>query len=259
MGGYFSRFSASCWRRSWTRSSPPSTSWRSRWGTTSASLRLCPGSVAVVFDFRRYELTAKQAAAIAKGRGAKVVVITDPGLSPATESADVVLPVPVDGLPFDSVVGTIALVEALVEAVLLATGDRGIDRMKQWETRCRSPVPTGAPRRARERHCPHWRDGPRSSPARRPGIGRAIADRAAGRRRRGARRRPRRGRPRGHRAVEEFFATVGTSTSSSTAPAVSSARPTPPSTSSRTTPGTPSSRPTSTTMRNLHPCRRPVR
>jgi DNA-binding MurR/RpiR family transcriptional regulator len=97
-------------------------------------LRLAVGSVAVILDFRRYELAAKQAAEVAKRQGATVIVITDQGLSPAVESADVVLPVVVDGIPFDSMVGVLVLIEALVEAVLLASGDRGLDRMKQWES-----------------------------------------------------------------------------------------------------------------------------
>ena len=134
MGGYFSRFSAELLATQLDQVIPFVDFVAQPLGHDIGKLlRLCSGAVAVVFDFRRYELTAKQAAGIAKARGAKVVVITDQGLSPATESADIVLPVPVDGLPFDSVVGTIALVEALVEAVLLATGGRGIERMKEWE------------------------------------------------------------------------------------------------------------------------------
>lgn len=96
-------------------------------------LGLAKGSVAILLDFRRYEMAAKAAAQFAKARGATVIVITDQGLSPATDSADIVLPVMVDGIPFDSDVGLVVLLEALVEAVLLATGDRGLERMKQWE------------------------------------------------------------------------------------------------------------------------------
>jgi DNA-binding MurR/RpiR family transcriptional regulator len=96
-------------------------------------LKLSSGGVAVVLDFRRYELAAKQAADLAKTQGATLIVITDQGLSPAAENADIVLPVSVDGIPFDSFVGLLVLVEALVEAVLIATGERGLTRMKQWE------------------------------------------------------------------------------------------------------------------------------
>ena len=96
-------------------------------------LKLSNSGVAVVLDFRRYELVAKQAADLAKEQGATVIVITDQGLSPASENADIVLPVSVSGIPFDSFAGVLVLVEALVEAVLIATGDRGLARMKQWE------------------------------------------------------------------------------------------------------------------------------
>lgn len=99
----------------------------------SKILRLAEGGVAVALDFRRYELAAKQAVDLAKSQGATVIVITDQGLSPAVQNADIVLPIPVDGVPFDSFVGLLVLVEALVEAVLVATGDRGIKRMNQWE------------------------------------------------------------------------------------------------------------------------------
>ena len=94
-------------------------------------------SVVVIMDFRRYEESAAHAARAARRRGASVVVITDQGLSPATEHADVVLPVKVDGIPFDAMVGVLALVEALVEAVLRGVGERGVARMKDWETSVR--------------------------------------------------------------------------------------------------------------------------
>lgn len=96
-------------------------------------LGLAKGSVAILLDFRRYEMAATSAARFAKARGATVIVITDQELSPATSHADVVLPVMVDGIPFDSDAGLIVLLEALVEAVLFAAGDHGIERMKEWE------------------------------------------------------------------------------------------------------------------------------
>ncbi|MBO0812391.1 MAG: MurR/RpiR family transcriptional regulator [Microlunatus sp.] len=94
-------------------------------------------SVVVIMDFRRYEESAAHAAQAARHRGAAVVVITDQGLSPAADHADVVLPVKVDGIPFDAMVGLLALTETLVEAVLQGTGDRGLNRMKDWETSVR--------------------------------------------------------------------------------------------------------------------------
>ncbi len=99
----------------------------------SKSLRLGASGIAIILDFRRYELTSKQFADLAKRQGATVIVITDQGLSPAAESADIVLPVHVDGIPFDSVVGLVVLIEALVEAVLHEAGAAGLARMKRWE------------------------------------------------------------------------------------------------------------------------------
>jgi DNA-binding MurR/RpiR family transcriptional regulator len=90
-------------------------------------------SVAVIFDLRRHELPAKRLAALAKAQGASVLVVTDEELSPAADDADVVLPVPVDGVPFDSFAALVVLVEALVEGVFQKVGTAGLDRMRQWE------------------------------------------------------------------------------------------------------------------------------
>jgi DNA-binding MurR/RpiR family transcriptional regulator len=98
-----------------------------------AYLGLGKDCAAVVFDLRRHELPAKQVAALARQRGASVVVITDDGLSPAADDAEVVLPVAVDGTPFDSFAALLVLIESLVEAVLQRLGNAGLERMKQWE------------------------------------------------------------------------------------------------------------------------------
>jgi DNA-binding MurR/RpiR family transcriptional regulator len=90
-------------------------------------------SAVVIFDLRRYELPAKQVAALAKQRGASVVVITDEGLSPAADEADVVLPIAVDGTPFDSFAALLVLVESVVEGVFRRRGSAALDRMRQWE------------------------------------------------------------------------------------------------------------------------------
>jgi DNA-binding MurR/RpiR family transcriptional regulator len=86
-----------------------------------------------VFDLRRHELPAKRIAELVKARGAALVVVTDEGLSPAADDADVVLPVAVDGTPFDSFAALLVLVEVLVEAVFQRVGTAGLERMEQWE------------------------------------------------------------------------------------------------------------------------------
>ncbi len=92
-------------------------------------------SVVVLFDFRRYQLAGQQMADLARNAHATLIVITDEGVSPSADHADVVLTVPVDGSPFDSFAGVLVLVESLVEAVFQRTGERGIRRMKMWEER----------------------------------------------------------------------------------------------------------------------------
>jgi len=96
-------------------------------------LALGRDSAVIIFDLRRYELPAKQVAALAKQRGAAVVVITDEGLSPAADEADVVLPIAVDGTPFDSFAALLVLVESLVDGVFQRRGGAALDRMRQWE------------------------------------------------------------------------------------------------------------------------------
>ena len=96
-------------------------------------LALRKDSVAIVFDLRRYELASKQVVQLARDQGATVILITDEFLSPSAEHADIVLPIAVDGIPFDSFAGLIVLVEALVEGVFHEVGEPAIARMRQWE------------------------------------------------------------------------------------------------------------------------------
>lgn len=94
-------------------------------------LRLNKKSVAVVLDLRRHEQVACDTARLAHDRGARVILLTDPSLSSAATVADVVLPVPLGGLPFDSMTALLAVVEMLVGDVLRVTGADGIRRMRQ--------------------------------------------------------------------------------------------------------------------------------
>jgi DNA-binding MurR/RpiR family transcriptional regulator len=96
-------------------------------------LRAGRDSVAIVFDLRRHELAAKEAVAMAKTRGASVILITDESLSPSAEEADVVLPVAVDGVPFDSFAALLVLTESLAGAVFHGAGEAAVERMADWE------------------------------------------------------------------------------------------------------------------------------
>ena len=96
-------------------------------------LRIGRDSVAIVFDLRRHELVSKEVVSMAKTCGTSVILITDELLSPAADEADIVLPVAVDGVPFDSFAGLLALTESLVDAVFQRAGGAAIERMADWE------------------------------------------------------------------------------------------------------------------------------
>ena len=85
------------------------------------------------FDLRRHELTAKEVVSLAKSGGATVILVTDELLSPSAEEADIVLPVTVDGIPFDSFAPLLVLTESLVEAVFHRAGGAALERMADWE------------------------------------------------------------------------------------------------------------------------------
>ena len=96
-------------------------------------LRAGRDSVVIVFDLRRPELAAREVVSRAKAGGASVILITDESLSPSAGEADVVLPVAVDGIPFDSFAALLVLTESLVDAVFHSAGQAAIDRMADWE------------------------------------------------------------------------------------------------------------------------------
>jgi DNA-binding MurR/RpiR family transcriptional regulator len=96
-------------------------------------LRAGRDSVVIVFDLRRYERAAQEVVSMARNRGASVILITDESLSPTADEADIVLPVAVDGIPFDSFAALLVLTESLVDAVFDAAGQAALERMADWE------------------------------------------------------------------------------------------------------------------------------
>lgn len=91
--------------------------------------------VCVAFDFRRYQRDVIDLGRYAQSRGATLVLVTDPWLSPLATDADIVLPARVEGpSPFDSIVPATALVETLVGGVLDTLGDRARLRMQEAES-----------------------------------------------------------------------------------------------------------------------------
>lgn len=88
----------------------------------------------VVFDYRRYQSDTVRFAEQAAARGAKVVLFTDPWLSPAAAVADVVLPATVTTpSPFDALTPAMALVEALVAAIVDEMGEVPRERVSEFD------------------------------------------------------------------------------------------------------------------------------
>lgn len=96
---------------------------------------LSRGDTVVVFDFRRYELDTFEFARLARERGGRLVLLTDPWLSPIADLADAVLPAQVDGpSPFESLTPTVAVVETLATDVARRLGADGNARLDRYGT-----------------------------------------------------------------------------------------------------------------------------
>jgi DNA-binding MurR/RpiR family transcriptional regulator len=91
-------------------------------------------AVIAVFDFRRYERQTIEFCQQASRQGAKIILVTDPWLSPVAEVAHWVLPVEVDvPSPFDSSMAAMAVVEAMLAGTLARLGSGARQRMARLE------------------------------------------------------------------------------------------------------------------------------
>ena len=101
----------------------------------------------VLFDYRRYEADTFEFARLAHDRGGRLVLLTDPWLSPIADLADAVLPAQVDGpSPFEILTPTVALVETLATDVARRLGASGTERLDQYGSIADQWVrPYGAP------------------------------------------------------------------------------------------------------------------
>lgn len=132
----------------------------------AASLDLGRRDCAVLFDFRRYQPDVIAFGQAAAAGGARVVLVTDPWLSPLAAVASAVLTAQVTApSPFDSLVPALAVVEALIAAVVRELGDAPRDRIAAydayWSSRHGISAGPGSPR------------GPGPGPAHRTGAGTA--------------------------------------------------------------------------------------
>jgi DNA-binding MurR/RpiR family transcriptional regulator len=89
--------------------------------------------VVAVFDYRRYERDTDEFARAARAAGARIVLFTDPFLSPVADIADTLLPAQVAGMsPFVSLAPAIAVVETLMIAAAEELGDAARTRFEQF-------------------------------------------------------------------------------------------------------------------------------
>ena len=96
------------------------------------------GDVLVLLDVRRYDKTIVDAAVLGRSRSASIISLTDSRLGPVARMSDCAFVVHAGAIgPFDSQIGTLALVNALIAAVahrLRAQAAPRLDRTEQaWQ------------------------------------------------------------------------------------------------------------------------------
>ncbi len=95
-----------------------------------------PATVAVVFDFRRYQQTTINWGMDALNKGAKIILVTDQYLSPFAAKANVLLTASNKGLePFDSMTSAFAVTELLISETARALGKPARDRLAEFVQR----------------------------------------------------------------------------------------------------------------------------
>lgn len=92
------------------------------------------GDVAVLFDIRRYQADLARMAELMAERRARIILITDPWLSPIARNARVVLPCRVEtGRTWDSSVALLALVETIIDRISRELWPHASHRMQALE------------------------------------------------------------------------------------------------------------------------------
>jgi len=106
------------------------------WGTDVSVRRQLalsdPASTLVVIDLRRYERWLLEAADVGRARGNTIVALSDGPLSPLSMSAHVSFALAAQSVsPFESQIGTLALLEVLVASVADRLIDTATGRLEQ--------------------------------------------------------------------------------------------------------------------------------
>lgn len=97
-------------------------------------LRMRPGDVAFLVDFRRYERSLMHIAEATASRRGKIILLTDSWHSPIKRHAAEILAVPIEtGTVWDSYAAALAIVEALVARTAEATWEQTGKRIEAWD------------------------------------------------------------------------------------------------------------------------------
>jgi len=97
--------------------------------------------VMVLFDYRGYEANTREIARWAQSRGARIVLFTDPWLSPITGLATHLLVTRCESVtPFDTLVPAVALAEAIASEAARQLGDKVQARLALMERLLAAPT-----------------------------------------------------------------------------------------------------------------------
>lgn len=99
-------------------------------------LRMRPGDILFLVDFRRYQPALEQLGQLAAGeRNARVILMTDKWISPIAKHAREVMPVPIDsGTLWGTYSAALAVTEAIVTRIAEDNWDQTRDRIKAWDS-----------------------------------------------------------------------------------------------------------------------------
>lgn len=99
-------------------------------------LRMRPGDILFLVDFRRYQPALEQLGQLAEGeRNARVILMTDKWISPIAKHAREVMPVPIDsGTLWGTYSAALAVTEAIVTRIAEDNWDQTRDRIKAWDS-----------------------------------------------------------------------------------------------------------------------------
>ncbi|NRQ35464.1 MurR/RpiR family transcriptional regulator [Nonomuraea sp. NN258] len=89
-------------------------------------------TLAVVFDYRRYERESETFARAMHARGARVVLFTDPWLSPISDIAEAIVPVDMAVSGVETLAPAMAVVESVVTEILDNDDEQARDRFVRF-------------------------------------------------------------------------------------------------------------------------------